>query len=155
MPIPTNTNSLAGRIKTNQAIQVEGSFPYAVVCPMDIPVRCEHQSSRMFGDGLGAAARSTLSTPVQRNAIKRAGRMGIALSHPMCRLRKHKPGTLAAIVAVARLKLSAIVHELVTEVFIGFVQGMTSECLRAEGGNFHMRSCDKILRTPLPPTLDK
>ena len=108
----------------------------------------------MFGDRLGAAARSTLSTPVQRNAIKRVRRIGIALSHPMCRLREHKPGTPAAIVAVARLKFSAIVHELVTEVSIAFVQGMTMECLRAEDGNFQMRSSDKILRAPLPPTLD-
>ena len=44
-------------------------------------------------------------------------------------------------------------NELVIELLIGFVQGMTIECLLAKDGNFHMQSSDKILRAPLQPGL--
>jgi hypothetical protein len=39
------------------------------------------------------------------------------------------------------------------ELLIGFVQGVTIECLGAKDDNFHMQSSDKILRAPLPPRL--
>jgi hypothetical protein len=46
-----------------------------------------------------------------------------------------------------------MVDELAIELLVGFVQGMTSECLRAKDGNFHMQSPDKVLRAPPPPRL--